>query len=137
MQIALVATRPDGHLFLRQDVDLQPGPASPVTQDFSTAKRAYFVSGGAGLSGYIAELCAAFVGAVIGLPPDHLEDHASYIESWLRVLRDQPSAFLSAAGKAQSAANYLLHLMGERPASDPPLEREPSRGALDAADCAA
>ena len=55
MQFALVVAGPGGHWFLRQDVDFQLGPASPVTQEFSTAKRAYFVSRGAGLSGYVAE----------------------------------------------------------------------------------
>lgn len=69
-----------------------------------------------------AELCAAFVGAAIGLPPDHLEDHAAYLDGWLSVVKEQPSAFLTAAGKAQLAADYLLRLMGEQPASDPPGE---------------
>ncbi|MBI3438514.1 MAG: DUF1738 domain-containing protein [Proteobacteria bacterium] len=68
----------------------------------------------------VAELCAAFVGAVIGLPTDHIEDHAAYIGDWIGVLRDNPNAFLTAAGKAQLAADYLLRLMGEAPASAPP-----------------
>jgi antirestriction protein ArdC len=60
----------------------------------------------------VAELSAAFIGAQIGLPADHLEDHAAYIGSWLKALSDNPSAFLTAAGKAQAAADYVLGSMG-------------------------
>ncbi len=77
---------------------------------------------GYALEELVAELCAAFVGAVIGLPGDNIEDHAAYIESWLKALRDNPSAFLTAAAKAQLAADYLLRFMGEAPASEPRRE---------------
>jgi antirestriction protein ArdC len=52
------------------------------------------------------------------LPADHIEDHAAYIGEWIGVLKDNPNAFLTAAGKAQIAADYLLRLMGEAPASE-------------------
>ena len=61
----------------------------------------------------VAELSAAFIGATIGLPADHIEDHAAYIDGWLKALSDNPSAFLTAAGKAQAAADYVLTLMVE------------------------
>ncbi|MFT3727882.1 MAG: zincin-like metallopeptidase domain-containing protein [Terricaulis sp.] len=72
-----------------------------------------FGDAGYALEELVAELSAAFVGAVIGLPGEHIEDHASYIGEWIDVLRDNPNAFLTAAAKAQLAADYLLHLMGE------------------------
>ena len=40
---------------------------------------------GAGLSGYIAELSSAMLGAELGLPVTHLDSHASYIEHWLEL----------------------------------------------------
>ena len=40
---------------------------------------------GAGLSGYIAELSSAILGAELGLPVAHLDNHASYIDHWLRL----------------------------------------------------
>lgn len=107
---------------------------SRLDRDFGQKR---FGDCGYAMEDLVAELCAAFVGAVIGLPPDHLEDHASYIESWLRVLADQPSAFLSAAGKAQLAADYLLRLMGETPAGEQPGERGTSRDEICAPDYAA
>jgi|GEM_PF-5643368 len=61
---------------------------------------------------------AAFIGAQIGLPADHIEDHASYISSWLEVLASNPSAFLTAAAKAQTAADLVLGLMGVAPNLD-------------------
>src|SRR3546814_3824484 len=40
----------------------------------------------AGLSGYIAELGAAFLAADLGLAIEPRPDHASYIASWIKVL---------------------------------------------------
>ena len=60
----------------------------------------------------VAELASAFIGAHIGLPADHIEDHASYIGGWLKALGDNPSAFLTAASKAQAAADWVLGQMG-------------------------
>lgn len=55
----------------------------------------------------VAELCSAFVGAELGLAVDHIECHASYIDSWLKLLDRDPGALLTAAGHAQRAADYL------------------------------
>ncbi len=87
---------------------------SRLNRDFG-AKR--FGDAGYALEELVAELCAAFVGAVIGLPADHIEDHAAYIGVWMGVLKHNPNAFLTAAAKAQIAADYLLRFMGEAPAS--------------------
>lgn len=55
----------------------------------------------------VAELTSAFIGAELGLPVDHINDHASYIDAWLKVLDREPGALLAAAGKAQAAADFL------------------------------
>jgi len=81
-----------------------------LNRDFGQKR---FGDHGYALEELVAELCAAFVGAELGLPPDHIEDHAAYIASWLEVLKQNPGAFLTAAGKAQLAADYLLRLMSE------------------------
>jgi antirestriction protein ArdC len=65
----------------------------------------------AGLSGYIAEMGAAFLGAQLGLAIEPRRDHAPYISSWLKVLRDDPRAVITAASKAQIAVNYLIELV--------------------------
>ncbi|HRK65773.1 MAG TPA: zincin-like metallopeptidase domain-containing protein [Terricaulis sp.] len=88
-----------------------------LARDFGQKR---FGDAGYALEELTAELCAAFVGAVIGLPGEHIEDHAAYIGDWLKALQDNPAAFLTAAAKAQAAADYLLRLMGEAPASEAP-----------------
>lgn len=60
-----------------------------------------------------AELGAAMIGAMTGLAPCHLEDHASYIADWLKLVRDEPKAFLSAGAKAQAAVDYLVSRAGD------------------------
>ncbi|MDB5986768.1 MAG: hypothetical protein JWR16_1821 [Nevskia sp.] len=56
----------------------------------------------------VAELGAAFLGAELGLRPDHVEDHAAYISGWLKVLRDDHRFIFIAAARAQAAVDYLL-----------------------------
>lgn len=59
-----------------------------------------------------AELGAAMLGAMIGLAPAHLEDHAAYLADWLRLVRDEPRAFLAAGAKAQAAVDWLVGQAG-------------------------
>ena len=66
----------------------------------------------AGLSGYIAELSSAMLGAELGLPVTHLDSHASYIEHWLKLLKHDDRAILTAAAKAEEATSLLLNLGG-------------------------
>jgi len=56
----------------------------------------------------IAELGAAFVCAHLGLSTEPREDHAEYIQSWLKVLRTDKRAIFTAASKAQQAADFLI-----------------------------
>lgn len=58
----------------------------------------------------IAEIGAAFLGAQLGLAIEPRRDHAPYIANWLRVLRDDPRAIVTAASKAQIAVTYLTKL---------------------------
>jgi antirestriction protein ArdC len=63
----------------------------------------------------VAELGAAFTVGYLDLACEPRIDHAPYIASWLRVLRDDPRAILSAASKAQAAADYLIELADPKP----------------------
>lgn len=67
---------------------------------------------GAGLSGYVAELSSAMLGAELGLPVTHLDSHASYIGHWLKLLKEDDRAILTAAAKAEEASGLLLKLGG-------------------------
>jgi len=55
----------------------------------------------------VAELGAAFLCADLALTPEPREDHAAYIQSWLKVLKEDKRAIFSAAAHAQRAADYL------------------------------
>ena len=66
----------------------------------------------------IAELSSAMLGAELGLPVTHLDSHASYIEHWLKLLRDDDRAILTAAAKAEEASSLLLKLGGRALADD-------------------
>lgn len=59
----------------------------------------------------IAELTAAFVCSVLNIEPE-LENHASYLASWIRLLKDDNKVFFRAYGQAQAAANLLLENAG-------------------------
>jgi antirestriction protein ArdC len=56
----------------------------------------------------VAEIGASILGAHLGLPPDHLSDHASYVGHWMKLLKDDKRAFLAAAAQAQTAVDWLL-----------------------------
>jgi antirestriction protein ArdC len=60
----------------------------------------------------IAELSSAILGAELGLPVTLLDSHASYVEHWLKLLRDDDRAILTAAARAEEAASLLLSLGG-------------------------
>ena len=66
----------------------------------------------------IAELSSAMLGAELGLPVTHLDSHASYIEHWLKLLRQDDRAILTAAAKAEEASSLLLKLGGRVIADD-------------------
>lgn len=55
----------------------------------------------------VAELGSAFMSADLDLVPEVREDHAAYIDSWLKVLKNDKRAIFSAAAYAQKAADFL------------------------------
>jgi len=58
----------------------------------------------------VAELGAAFLCADLGLRLEDREDHASYIASWLKVLKNDRRAIFTAAAHAQRAVDFLQGL---------------------------
>lgn len=55
----------------------------------------------------VAELGAAFLSSDLDLTPEVRDDHASYIASWIKVLKDDKRAIFTAASHAQRAADFL------------------------------
>ena len=58
----------------------------------------------------VAELGACFLAASLGFEPLPEEGHAAYIQSWLKVLKDDKRFIFSAASQAQKAVEYIQSL---------------------------
>ncbi len=56
----------------------------------------------------VAEMGASFLCAVAGIAPKTLGNSASYVDSWLKALRNDRRAVVIAAGQAQKAADFIL-----------------------------
>jgi antirestriction protein ArdC len=55
----------------------------------------------------VAEIGAAFLCADLGITPETREDHAAYVASWLKALKNDKRAIFTAASHAQRAADHL------------------------------
>lgn len=66
-----------------------------------------FGSGAYSKEELVAELTSAFCCASIALDNSVIDDAASYIDGWLKVLRSDPKAVVIAAAQAQRAADYI------------------------------
>jgi antirestriction protein ArdC len=60
----------------------------------------------------IAEIGAAMLCAQLGMEPTEREDHAAYLASWLKALRNDKRAIFRAATAAQAASELILSHMG-------------------------
>jgi antirestriction protein ArdC len=61
----------------------------------------------------VAELGSAFLSADLDLTPEVREDHAAYIGSWLKKLKEDKRAIFTAAAHAQRACDFLHGLQPE------------------------
>ena len=60
----------------------------------------------------IAELGSAFLNAELGFAASMIPNHAGYIESWLKVLKNDKRAIFTAASQASKAHSYIMDLVG-------------------------
>lgn len=61
----------------------------------------------------VAEMGGCFLMAACGLPMVDLEHHASYLDHWLKVLKADSDAILTASSAATKGADYVLALAGQ------------------------
>ena len=61
----------------------------------------------------IAELGSAFLNAELGFSATTIPSHAGYIESWLKVLKNDRCAIFTAASQASKAHRYIMDRMEE------------------------
>ena len=67
----------------------------------------------------VAELGSAFLCAQLGLENEARQDHAAYLQSWLKAFKNDKSFLFKAASHASKAANYLT---GLQPSAEAPEE---------------
>jgi antirestriction protein ArdC len=77
---------------------------SRLDRDFG---RKRFGDEGYAMEELVAELGSAFLSADLDLTPELRDDHASYIASWIKVLKDDKRAIFTASSHAQRAADFL------------------------------
>jgi len=58
----------------------------------------------------VAELASAFQCALLDISPSPREDHAKYLNNWLKVLKDDPKAIFKAAAAAEKAVKFIEDL---------------------------
>src|SRR3546814_10721067 len=66
----------------------------------------------------VAELGSAFLCADLDLTPEPREDHAAYIGSWLKVLKNDTRPIFTAASHAQRAVDFLPGLQPSQERSE-------------------
>lgn len=86
---------------------------SRLDRDFG---RKRFGEEGYAMEELVAELGAAFLSADLELTPEVRDDHAAYIASWIKVLKDDKRAIFTASSHAQRAADFLNGL--QHPAAE-------------------
>lgn len=59
-----------------------------------------------------AEICSAILAAETGVPmsQEHIDNHAAYLQNWIKVVAADPMAIFSAAKDAEAMAGYMLGL---------------------------
>ena len=86
---------------------------SRLNWDRSKAENSY------ALGELIAELGGCFLASELGLPTaERLENHVSYLKTWLKNMQDDPKFIFKAAAQAAKAADFILAFSRE-PVEEP------------------
>lgn len=65
----------------------------------------------------VAEMGSAYLCAHVGLAPI-IEHHASYIDNWIKAIKEKPRALIEACSKASKAYDYVLSLADAVPQTE-------------------
>jgi len=80
----------------------------PTRLDRKEGMKGRFGSSAYAMEELVAELASAFLSIQLKVSHEPRKDHAQYLNSWIKVLDQDPKAFSSAASKAQGVADYLI-----------------------------
>jgi antirestriction protein ArdC len=110
--LAQFASEADYHATALHELTHWTGHASRCAREFG--KR--FGDDAYAVEELCAEMGAAFLCASAGI--EYQAQHASYLASWLKVLKADKKAIVHAASKAQAAADFVLAAIGKADAED-------------------
>ncbi len=85
---------------------------SRLDRDFGRTK---FGDEGYAREELVAEIGAAFLCCDLGITPEPRDDHAAYLDHWLKVLKEDKRAIFQASSHAQRAVDFLHGLQHEIP----------------------
>jgi antirestriction protein ArdC len=85
---------------------------SRLDRDFGRTK---FGDEGYAREELVAEIGAAFLCCDLGITPEPRDDHAAYLDHWLRVLKEDKRAIFQASAHAQRAVDFLHGLQPQIP----------------------
>jgi len=88
--------------------------------------RKRFADAGYAMEELVAEIGAAFLCADLGITPETRDDHAAYIQSWLKAMKGDKRAIFTAASHAQKAADYLNGLQPKADTATGDVMQEPT-----------
>ena len=96
------------------------GHSSRLARDFGAKS---WGDAGYAMEELVAEIGSAFLCAALGIAPEVREDHAAYIDCWVRVLAGDQRAIFTAASHAQKPADHVLALGSARADHQEPERR--------------
>lgn len=88
------------------------GHAKRLNRD-GVANPAKFASHAYGQEELVAELGAAFLCSHAGIDSVTMDNHAAYLNSWIKTLKGDPRMIVTAASRAQKAAELILGTLKE------------------------
>ena len=72
----------------------------------------------------VAELISVYMTCTLGIEMRPREDHAAYLQSWIKVIKEEKWEFYRAAGKAERATAWILKQAGIEVETEPTEEAE-------------
>ena len=79
----------------------------------------------------VAEIASTYVASELGMPLANLQNHASYLQSWLAGMKESPSFIFQACSQSSKVADYLLNLV--RPVNVEATDESEETSLVDAA----
>ena len=85
------------------------GKGITIASEWLNNRATFYRSGAYAMEELRAELSSAFLSAELGIPSE-ITGHASYIQSWLKPLKDDKREIFRAAADAQKIVDMVLNL---------------------------